>query len=69
MSRPRRIVYVDPAPHVSISADPNGFAITCRHGERGLTALVGRFGRAVWDGGDGAPELNRAGADPRRPWM
>lgn len=66
MSRPR---HRNDPPRVSIEPDPDGFAITSRHGARGLPALIDRFGPAVWAGGDGAPELNRAGNDPRRPWM
>jgi len=48
---------------------PHGFAVATRTGDRGIEALERMFGRAIWDGGDGTPELNRQGTDPRRPWM
>lgn len=59
-------VVPDPA---CVVEDPDGFSVTVRHGRRSLRALVDEFGPVVWEGGNGAPELNRAGADPRRPWM
>lgn len=48
---------------------PLGYAFTVRTGARSIEALERTFGRAIWDGGDGTPELNRAGSDARRPWM
>lgn len=48
---------------------PLGYALTGREPARRTEALAQRFGRSIWDGGDGAPALNREGADPRRPWM
>lgn len=32
-------------------------------------AVAERFGPGVWQGGDGADELDRGGSDPDRPWM
>lgn len=48
---------------------PLGYALTGRRHDLTTEAVARRYGRAVWEGGDGAPELNREGADPRRPWM
>jgi hypothetical protein len=47
----------------------DGYFVTGRSGARSMPALIRRYGSAVWEGGDGAPELTRAGSDPRRPWM
>jgi hypothetical protein len=67
--RPARYVPEPGTSYAEIATDRDGFAITTRHGGRGLNALVDRFGPAIWDGGAGGPELNRSGSDPARPWM
>lgn len=46
-----------------------GYALTGREHDRTTAALAEKHGAAIWEGGDGAPALNREGADPRRPWM
>lgn len=46
-----------------------GYPVSGREPARRVETLAERFGDQIWQGGDGAPELNRAGADRRRPWM
>jgi hypothetical protein len=59
----------DKTPEPALPPRGLGAGFTGREPERTVQALAARFGDQIWQGGDGAPALNREGADPRRPWM